>query len=403
MNQPSSASLIDRLLADELDAAGFALLEERCRGDAALATELVEQLQQEADLRGCLRRLDLPPGVRQRLQERRVRDGVMQVITERDSARWRRQPMGRRRRPHLRRPGRRRTRRQPGRWPLAVAALLLGGVGLALLWPDRVDPAAQILLIGPTTVAGESVPAGAHPLAWGDTIAGEGATIRHPDGSELQLTGRLLLPAQASTPHWHLAQGRVRCQVAAQESASPFQLATPHGAVTVLGTRFTVTVEQDSSLVAVQEGRVRLSDTAGDRILSADEAGRLGQPADGWRLELVDPDRPAHRRPLRSGDRVSLAAFGAQAINLEVIPPADVESLRFHLDDDEAQLPGGGRRPRKLEQFPPYMVYGNHQHTGRLYRARPPLGTVELRAEAFADDAGEQALGEQRWKLTFAP
>lgn len=72
-----------------------------------------------------------------------------------------------------------------------------------------------------------------------------------------------------------LERGGVTLEVA-HRTAAPFVLRTPHAAITVLGTHFSVLVGEETA-VAVQRGLVRMEGAAGAAVeLAADQRGRCG-------------------------------------------------------------------------------------------------------------------------------
>jgi len=87
-------------------------------------------------------------------------------------------------------------------------------------------------------------------------------------------------------------QGRVFLDVA--KGRQLFRVRTPHGEVTVFGTRFDVQVGADTMRVIVEDGRVQLSSTDGRelfRVLTRDQQGELRRDADAIRVGGVNADR----------------------------------------------------------------------------------------------------------------
>ncbi|MBN1671111.1 MAG: FecR domain-containing protein [Kiritimatiellae bacterium] len=160
--------------------------------------------------------------------------------------------------------------------PTAIAAALLVGVGVLV--------SRQFGLIGPrmsdsaivaSRLAGrvDWVRNGrAQPLAGdvrveaGDRLAtagGDGAArLRYADGTTLELgaaTGVRLTGGQAIV---FIERGRVVASVARRPADDPFVLETPHAAVQVLGTLFTVEVDAGATRIEMQRGVVRITNKA---------------------------------------------------------------------------------------------------------------------------------------------
>lgn len=105
------------------------------------------------------------------------------------------------------------------------------------------------------TVAVKAIAAleGGRELLDGERIAGP-AAIRYPDGTRLELSEGGEIRVDGA----RVERGLVSAVVAKQPAGRFFTLSTPAAEVVVLGTRFTLRVDAGSTVLEVQEGRVRL-------------------------------------------------------------------------------------------------------------------------------------------------
>ncbi len=87
----------------------------------------------------------------------------------------------------------------------------------------------------------------------GEQLPGR-AVVRYPDGSRLELGEGGELRANGA----RIEHGTVEAVVAKQPAGRVFTISTPQAEVLVLGTRFTLRVSATSTVLEVQEGKVRL-------------------------------------------------------------------------------------------------------------------------------------------------
>lgn len=181
-----------------------------------------------------------------------------------------------------------RSRRRRGRWVAAAAAGLLLAAG-ALAWAAW--PRAELGRCDDGTA-----------VRAGDELAAVAPrTLRLPDGSALALDAGAVLAFPGDGPPL-LRAGRLEAEVRPQPAGRGFVLATPHSAIEVLGTRFSVAVADGRSAVAVERGRVRVTDRAagwsrellpGGACASGPQAPPL-VPRDAlWRVRDHDEAAPA--------------------------------------------------------------------------------------------------------------
>lgn len=141
--------------------------------------------------------------------------------------------------------------RQPTAWAVAAGLAL---VALSAAWSLRPLPTPPATLAGqplqpgvPVTVSGSQV------LAWAD-----GTRLALDDGAEIALVDN-----GAGSKEVRLARGVLSAEIAPQPAGRPLRLATPHTAITVRGTAFTVEADDGASRIAVSHGAIELAPLAG--------------------------------------------------------------------------------------------------------------------------------------------
>jgi len=137
-------------------------------------------------------------------------------------------------------------------------------------------------------------------LQVGDVLTANtnGTTIRYVDGTTLALAAgtrlRLAAAVNGLGKRAELADGHLMAQVAPQPVGQPLVIATPQAEVTVIGTAFALTCDQDRTRLSVTRGRVRVARLA-DRAVTDVAAGEYAIAAAGVELRAL-PTTPA---PLR--------------------------------------------------------------------------------------------------------
>jgi len=108
------------------------------------------------------------------------------------------------------------------------------------------------------------------------TASGEIEDVRLQDGSRLQLSpdSELGVRIDADRRALQLRHGQAWFQVAADRNR-PFQVHTPHGTVTALGTAFDIAVSGDASIVTVTEHQVRVDSGTGSSEAAAGQQLRF--------------------------------------------------------------------------------------------------------------------------------
>jgi transmembrane sensor len=166
-------------------------------------------------------------------------------------------------------PGRARAPKLGWRVVSAVAAVLLVGVGASVAWL--------------ATRAGPSL--GVNEFSTG---VGETATVTLLDGTVVKLGPESRLRLEGGQSSRQVAfQGRAFFAVA-HDPKRKFEIRTPSGDISVLGTRFDLQAVQKDLQVAVVEGRVTLRARGSESLVGR---GELGRVLDGVPLPTIEaPD-----------------------------------------------------------------------------------------------------------------
>jgi hypothetical protein len=123
-----------------------------------------------------------------------------------------------------------------------------------------------------------------------------------------------------SERHVFLTQGELLAQVVHRAAGQRFVVETPHLTITVVGTRFVVTVTPSKTHVRVEEGRVRVDARTGASLfLSAGEE--------------IDSDDPRLRPPTEDESKLSQPA----EVQQKVLPARRVHPFQAKGDDLTAQ------------------------------------------------------------------
>lgn len=135
--------------------------------------------------------------------------------------------------------------------------------------------AVDFLAADGTPITGDA----AQALSPGKTVAtrgpDSGTVLVYPDGTRLELGPDTLASfAQGDRKLVLLDRGQLNASVQPQPAGQPFGVRTPHLELTVVGTEFSVVVEDDDTSVRVLEGNVhleRLSDRSEANLLAGQE------------------------------------------------------------------------------------------------------------------------------------
>jgi len=338
-----------------LSAEDRAELTRLCQDDPQVLDRLAEEAQSAALIRELLHGGD-PRAARQRAL-RSIKE-LEQTSSPRELGAWvvsslKKDPATCRR--PLRRPRSRRTSLLPF---LAAAAsvLLLVGAYLALK-PTPQNPghvATLTEVVGACVLTratgGETARVGA-ALSPGEkltTAAQASVTLRYADGTTVRLQGNseyALLTAASGKPG-ELLLGVVEADVAAQPEGAPFSIRTPHGQVTVHGTRFTLTAETEATKLQVSEGKVEIVTANASSRALVSAGGKAEMRAEGVSLRFVpiadayiQNNATQNDKTLRVEDkefyRVSYLQFRLSGIGTATVRSA---KLRLRVTND----PGAG-------------------------------------------------------------
>ncbi len=211
------------------------------------------------------------------------------------------------------------SRRKSWLWALAAIAAVLLVAFFWRPWPkDHANAVATIrFLEGEVTLItsqGTQTAAIGDALRVGDSlrVGGESsqALMQYPDGTTVHLhSGTVVKSPQDQVVRLELLTGSVEVEAARQSPDRPLVFATQQSRYVVLGTRFRLYQEQDSSRLELDEGKVRLeSPTRGDTLDV--EAGSVAISIDDMPVEVL---------PLSAGQAV-----------LERTLPRAGQKVRFH-------------------------------------------------------------------------
>lgn len=189
---------------------------------------------------------------------------------------------------------------------VTVAAIVLVAALVGLrLWQGQQGATDQsaITAVATVTEAGAGARLGDQPLVAGSRLAAGAqvhgpCSIALPDGTTLRLApdGHLTVAVNPGVAA-HVNGGQLTVEAAKQIPGSPLVVTTPFADVSVLGTRFTISVEDQRSTVQVDHGRVRVAAPGRDPVeIGAGEFAEATQgnpirrwqpPATAWREELA--------------------------------------------------------------------------------------------------------------------
>lgn len=194
---------------------------------------------------------------------------------------------------------------------------------------------AQLTRDGSTTAAADGA-----ALRPGDLIeAGSSVGIAFVDGSRLQVEpdARLRLAADL-TRGATLERGGLAADVKPQQPGERFEIRTAHATVRVIGTRFSLSVADGATTVAVSEGSIALSEPdRGERIVRASEVARAGAARAGERTLLLDDGEDEGRWTLSTNTPAS-------TIRRSSAPGRIGRAARIDFDADDNEHPWVLRR-----------------------------------------------------------
>lgn len=157
--------------------------------------------------------------------------------------------------------------RQLPAWGMAAAAVLAIGVAVGLMLPSAAStPDVLNVTQGSVTMERKGnrirISDGSVSLRAGDRLFTSGsvnANIRTAQGDQVQLTSGTHLAWASDGAAVNLLAGSFTADITPRSANAPFHIRTPKADLIVLGTRFTVQADDALSLLAVDHGRVRLT------------------------------------------------------------------------------------------------------------------------------------------------
>lgn len=220
--------------------------------------------------------------------------------------------------------------RRPTAWAVAASLAL---VALSVAWTLRALPPP------PATLAGAPLQPGV-PV----TVSG-GQVLAWQDGTRMELVGGAeitLIDGGDGARQVRLAHGGLSAEIAPQPAGRPLRLVTPHTAITVRGTAFTVESDEAASRIAVSHGTIELAPLMGGPATPV-AAGEVAVA----RAQGATPPRPQAALPVRNaGFEQPLASEARQGWFMDVHSHGGLARL---VQDAHH----GGRQGLLLEQTTP--------------------------------------------------
>lgn len=241
------------------------------------------------------------------------------------------------------------------------------------------------------------------------------AVLTYPDGSMVTLSEGTTIKVKANS-RWdgskglEIVSGRIEAEIAKQVSGRSFLLSTGDGHAEVVGTTFSLGLNDDRTRLEVTEGAVLfLPSELGRKVLVEEgyfaEAGRSGFRHERisvvgisrFTLMNADTDLPIRVEALVDGETISLSSLPTTNINIradfEGEPPASVNIGLTRHDGGPTGLPS---HASQAHEHPPFFVAGDHWADGRpddctAWTPRP--GSYLLKAEAFYHDDRQKTPG----------
>nr|MBA3846242.1 FecR domain-containing protein [Planctomycetota bacterium] len=218
------------------------------------------------------------------------------------------------------------------------------------------------------------------------TVASGSAAIAYPDGTRIDLgaDSSAAFRRDGAGKRIRLDRGFAQASVAKQRAEAPLEIATPHAAIVVLGTRFTLAVVAAGTDLTVDEGHVAFVRGDDRREVAAGQTARADR--DGLDTWPISPQALARER---------------EAIVAAITPYAEDERLFAIAWETDLQV----ARQRAAAEDKPLLIWAGWGH---------PLGmgnteTVVARRVIAADARFQAALARRfipvaidSWMLTKA-
>lgn len=192
-------------------------------------------------------------------------------------------------------------------WPVritAMAATLAAVIGIGFLAMNlvRETPVGRLTEIRGAVIVAEESKLTAASL--GAHIRSGTALVNPQDGDEVVLTcedkstlrfsghGRMSVTSTPDGTTVSMTRGRLDATIARQSEGRPMVFVTPHAEATVLGTRFTLMVDSNTTRLDVAEGLVRLANAADKSVFSDVSTGQYAIAAAGVELKAKTAGAP---------------------------------------------------------------------------------------------------------------
>jgi len=227
-----------------------------------------------------------------------------------------------------------RSRRRDVRWPWAVAAAVVALVASVLLLRPRDEPKVVRItaLNGSVQWTGDGgrvkVDLGVGRSLSGGTLeslsADSWAVLEFRDGSTATVSGLSMLTiAGGGQKELHLRQGSLSASVTPQPAGERMIINTPTAKLEILGTQLNVDADPSSTVLNVNEGRVRVTRLVDGRVAEVPaghqivasldrlvdyQARRRAEPVHSWQVTLPKDAKHGHWQPDKGEHSDSLRA-----------------------------------------------------------------------------------------------
>ncbi|HYE05775.1 MAG TPA: FecR domain-containing protein [Planctomycetota bacterium] len=214
-----------------------------------------------------------------------------------------------------------RRRAAPARpWMVGVGSLLAASVALAI-WAPIADTAGRVVDATAATVerdGGTIALRASDALRWGDRVrvGDAGAIVFSHRGGTFTGSGAFAFTAP-SDRRIALEHGAFAVEAAHRPADRPLVILTPHAEARIVGTSFTLAIDDDGTRLAVSDGTVAFTPTGGATAMITAGGSANAAPRHEPRALDADPTTLRERLAgLRAGDTLTLAPGTYPSIQL---------------------------------------------------------------------------------------
>lgn len=280
------------------------------------------------------------------------------------------------------------------RWPwmVAVAAVILIFVSIVWLWPRKQPEMVRLVGMNGSlqwTGDGGQVERNLQigHLLGGGTLeslsADSWAVLEFHDGSTVTVFGQTMLTfSHQDRKELHLRQGKLSAHVKPQPIDKPMLIHSPTARLEVLGTQFNVDVEATSTLLNVNEGRVRVTRLSDGQVLEVPANHQVVATVHrSDKLQLRQRSDPVHawksEMPMDVRYGKWLPKSGLHAMPM-LLPRCDEPPLLLYLT--AFSVSSGDSSPVVLKENSRFRIRGRMKNPGEIYFGL----TLHHRKDGFA-------------------